>query len=349
MAHILARQFDSASNFRHNKFTLAAVAPRAADFLVSVMKKLDLSPEFNIKLHKYSDLRYGENPHQKSAFYVDDPKNPGYKLLSGIPLSHNNLADANHAWRLVSDFTEPTVAIIKHGNPSGITSRPDVAKAFKLAFATDSVSAFGGIVAVNAAPTLEMIEAMRGIFFELLVAPSYSAEVLERLKKRSQKMRVIAARKPSSLLEFTQVFNGYLVQTPDDIEESKSQWKVVSGDIKSEKTWDDLEFCWKVVKHVKSNAIVIAEDQSMLGMGTGQPNRVNSVNLALSQAKGKTKGAVLASDAFFPFADNIEIAAKAGISVIIQPGGSINDDEVIASAKAHKMTMVFTGVRHFKH
>lgn len=313
------------------------------------MPKLDLPKQLNIKLTKYTDLRYGENPHQKSAFYLEDPKNPGFELLWGITLSHNNLGDANHAWRLVSDFAEPTVAIIKHGNPSGITSSEDVAKAFKMAFNADSVSAFGGIIAVNRPPTIKMIEEMRGIFFELLVAPDFSSEVLERLKKRSSKMRVIKAAKPPRLLEFTRVFNGYLVQTPDEIQESKSKWKVVSGKVASEQVWRDLEFTWTVVKHVKSNAIVIAKNTSMLGMGTGQPNRVNSVKLAMGQAKEKAKGAVLASDAFFPFPDNVELAAKAGIAVIIQPGGSINDDAVIAAAKKHGVTMVFTGVRHFKH
>jgi phosphoribosylaminoimidazolecarboxamide formyltransferase/IMP cyclohydrolase len=313
------------------------------------MLKLDLPKELVVKLHKYADLRYGENPHQKSAFYLENPKDPGYELLSGIPLSHNNLGDANHAWRLVCDFAKPTVAIIKHGNPCGITSRDNLVDAFRTAFAADSVSAFGGIIAVNRPPTIDMIEAMKGIFFELLVAPDYSPEVIERLKKRSQKMRVVKAQRPPGLLEFTRVFNGYLVQTPDDMKESKSKWKVVSGGVPSDQTWADLEFTWTVVKHVKSNAIVIAKSESLLGMGTGQPNRVNSVKLAMNQAEGKTRGAVLASDAFFPFPDNVELAAKAGISVIIQPGGSIHDDDVIAAAKKYKMTMVFTGVRHFKH
>jgi len=313
------------------------------------MPKLTLPKTLSIKLHKFADLRYGENPHQKSAFYLEDVKNPGFELLSGIPLSHNNLGDANHAWRLVCDFGKPTVAIIKHGNPSGIASRNNLAHAFSHAYGADTVSAFGGIIAVNEPPSMEMVEKMSGIFFELLVAPDYSPEVLERLKKRSQKMRVVKAQKPPGLLEFTRVFNGYLIQTPDNIVEPKSKWKVVSGRVASEQTWKDLEFCWKVVKHVKSNAIVIAKNECLLGMGTGQPNRVNSVKLSLSQAKGKAHGAVLASDAFFPFADNVEIAARAGIAVIIQPGGSINDEAVIAAAKKYRMTMVFTGVRHFKH
>lgn len=322
------------------------VRPAGAGFL---MTKLDLTKELTLKLNKYKDLRYGENPHQQSAFYVEDLKKPGYKLLWGIPLSHNNLGDANHAWRLVSDFSDPTCAIIKHGNPSGISSRDNLADAFKKALSADSVSAFGGIIAVNREPTMKMVEAMHGVFFELLIAPGFSREVLERLKKRSQKMRVIKADKPPKQLEFTRVFNGYLVQTPDALHEDSSKWRVVSGKKPSFNTWRDLEFTWTVVKHVKSNAIVIARSGSLRGMGTGQPNRVNSVKLALNQAGKSAKGAVLASDAFFPFADNVELAAKSGISVIIQPGGSINDKEVIAAAKKNRVTMVFTGVRHFKH
>ena len=318
--------------------------------------KLNLTKVLKLNLHKYKDMRYGENPHQKSAYYISDGE-PGYKQLSGIELSHNNLGDANHAWRLVSEFSDPTVAIIKHGNPSGITTRTVLKQAFKMAYEADSISAFGGIVAVNRPPTLEMADAMKGIFFELIVAPDFPKEVLVKLKEKSAKLRVVKAQKPPDQLEFTRVFNGYLVQTPDVIDESQSKadrplagkWKVMSGEKPSVKVYEDLEFAWKVVKHVKSNAIVIVKDLSMLGMGTVKRNRVNAVKLALDQAFGKTKGAVLASDAFFPFADNVELAAKAGISVIIQPGGSIHDKDVITAAKKHNMTMIFTGVRHFKH
>lgn len=310
---------------------------------------MDLPKNLLLKLKKYKNMRYGENPHQKSAFYLDGDGDAGYEQLWGIELSHNNLGDANHAWHLVCEFYESTVAIIKHGNPSGISSRENLEEAFKLSHEADTVSAFGGIIAVNRPPTLAMVEAMRGIFFELLVAPDFKSEILERLKARSQKMRVVKAQKPPALLEFTRVFNGYLVQTPDNISESIKNWKVVSGKKPSGKVYEDLEFAWKVVKHIRSNAIVIVKNKDMIGMGTGQPNRVNSVKLALKQGEGKTKGAILASDAFFPFADNVLLAAEAGISVIIQPGGSINDKEVIKEAKKHNITMIFTGVRHFKH
>lgn len=301
-----------------------------------------------LNLSKYKDLRYGENPHQKSAFYLSD-SDPGFEQVSGIELSHNNLGDANHAWHLVCEFNDPTVAIIKHGNPSGICSKDDVAEAFRLAYEADKVSAFGGIIAVNCEPTIAMVGAMHKIFFELIVAPDYSEEILDALKAKSKRMRVVRAQKPPAQLEFTRVFNGYLVQTPDTIAEPETGWKVVSGKNPDKKTYADLEFAWKVVKHVKSNAIVIAGDLNMLGMGTGQPNRVNSVKLALDQAGKSARGAVLASDAFFPFEDSVELAAGAGISTIIQPGGSINDERVILDAKKHGITMIVTGVRHFKH
>jgi len=315
---------------------------------------MKLPKNLELNLRKYKDLRYGENPHQRSAFYISD-SDPGFAQLSGIELSHNNLGDANHAWHLVCEFDAPTVAIIKHGNPSGICTRDDVAAAFKLAYEADNVSAYGGIIAVNREPTVAMINAMRGIFFELIVAPAFSDEVLTALIAKSKKLRIVKAKKPPQQLEFTRAFNGYLVQTPDTVKETPLRWKVVSGKNPDKKTYGDLEFAWKVVKHVKSNAIVIVRDLNMLGMGTGQPNRVNSVKLALRQAQGKLKtrgkavGAVLASDAFFPFEDSVDLAATAGISTIIQPGGSINDERVIADAKKHGITMVFTGVRHFKH
>lgn len=217
----------------------------------------------NIRFTKYKDLRYGENPHQSSAFYLENSNKPGYEQLWGIKLTHNNLGDANGAWRLVCEFQEPTVAIIKHTNPSGIASRNTVAEAFKLAYEGDRVSAFGGIIAVNREPTLEMIEGMHGIFFELLVAPNFPKEVLERLKKRSRKMRVIKAEKPKTQLSFTRAFNGYLVQSSDNIVEASNKWKVVSGKKPGREVFDDLEFAWKVVKHVKSNAIVIARDKKI--------------------------------------------------------------------------------------
>jgi len=323
---------------------------------------MNIKKDLGLKLSKFRDLRYGENPHQNSAFFVDGAKS-GFAQLWGIELSHNNIADAHQAWKLVSEFEEPTLAIVKHANSCGLASRKNLVEAFELAFSADTISAFGGIIALNVPPTLELIEAMRGKFFELIVAPGYEADVLERLKRRSAKMRVVKAEKLKSKLELTRAFGGYLAQTADDIVEVSKKWKVVSGAKPNAKVMQDLEFVWKVCKHVKSNAVVVAKDLTMLGMGTGQPNRVNSTMLALRQAQGglpdqqgweirkvkKTVGAALASDAFFPFADNVKLAAMAGITAIVQPGGSIRDEEVIAAAKKLGITMVFTGIRHFRH
>jgi len=312
------------------------------------MKKSNLTDHINLKLKKFKDLRYGENPHQDSAFYLEG-NDSGFEQLWGIELSHNNLGDANHAWKLVLEFEEPTVAIVKHGNPSGIATRTVLAEAYRLAHEADPVSAFGGIIAANKKVTAEVALSTQGVFYELIVAPDFAEDALEILKKKSQKIRVIKAEKPPKLLEFTRVFNGYLIQTSDDLVESNSKWKVQTGSAPTKEQIADMEFAWKVVKHVRSNAIVVVKDKVMVGMGTGQPNRVNSVKLALVQAGKKAKGAVLASDAFFPFADNVKLAAKTGVSVILQPGGSVNDDKVIVEAKKHEMTMIFTGVRHFKH
>jgi len=311
-------------------------------------RNMKLPKSLELNLRKLQDLRYGENPHQQGGFY-DEGKGSGFEKLWGIDLSYNNLEDAYGAWRLVNDFGEPTAAIVKHGNPSGIASRNNLADAFNLALEADSISAFGGIVAVNRAPTLAMIEAMRGKFFELVVAPDYEQKVLERLKRRSEKMRVIRANPQVANLEIKRIFEGFLVQTPDTLKETPLKWKAVSGKKPDKKTLADCEFANKIVKHVKSNAIVIVKNLNMVGVGIGQPNRINSVMLATTQAGKKSRGAVLASDAFFPFDDSVKLAAKAGISVIVQPGGSIRDNEVIATAKKLGVTMIFTGVRHFKH
>lgn len=310
---------------------------------------MKLSKTISINLKKIHDLRYGENPHQEGALFVENGQSAGFEKLWGIDLSYNNLEDAHSAWGLVCEFSKPTIAIIKHGNPSGIAVRKNPVEAFNLSYKADNVSAYGGIVATNTMPTIELIEAMSGKFFELMIAPNYSKQVLLRLKKRSAKMRVIKANKPIHNFEVKRVFNGFLVQTPDEISEPANNWKVACGRKPDEKTLGDCKFAVKIVKHVKSNAIVIAKDLNMLGVGIGQPNRVNSVALAVKQAGGRAKGAVLASDAFFPFDDSVKAAAKAGISTIVQPGGSIRDEGVINTAKKLGITMVFTGVRHFRH
>ena len=258
--------------------------------------------------------------------------------------------DADAAWRTVSDFAPPTVAVVKHNNPCGLASRPDVAEAYRQAYEGDTVSAFGGIVAFNREVTAEAAEAMSPVFYEVIVAPGYEPRALEVLQQKRNLRVLEAAGSPTArMYDLRPISGGMLVQQPDVMEEDPSTWKTVTGRTPSAAEMEDLVFAWKAAKHIKSNAIVFAKDQTLTGMGAGQPNRVVSVHLSQRIAGDKAKGSVLASDAFFPFADNIDLAAEAGITAIAQPGGSIRDEEVIAAADRNGLAMVFTGVRHFRH
>ena len=303
---------------------------------------------------KLFDLRYGENPHQKAALYADPLSTGGIaraKQLHGRELSFNNIIDAEAAWRAVSDFSEPAAVVIKHTNPCGLAVHPDQPMAYQRAFEGDSVSAYGGIVGFNRAVTAATATAMRGVFFEIVVAPSYEPDALEILKKR-RNLRVLEASHAEgtmTTLDVRLVSGGALLQSVDAIDEDAATWKVVTERKPSVAELEDLAFAWKAAKHIKSNTIVLAKDNTLLGMGAGQPNRVVSVHLSLRIAGDKAKGSVMASDAFFPFADNVEMAAEGGITAIAQPGGSIRDEEVIEAANKAGLTMVFTGVRHFRH
>ncbi|MEE9325425.1 MAG: bifunctional phosphoribosylaminoimidazolecarboxamide formyltransferase/IMP cyclohydrolase [Dehalococcoidia bacterium] len=312
--------------------------------------------ELTAGLVKLQSLRYGENPHQSAAFYKDvlakEGGIPSAKQLWGKELSFNNILDADAAWRVVTDFDDPTVAIIKHTNPCGLASHEDLGEAYRRALAGDPVSAFGGIVAINRPLTLEAAEEIAKTFYEIILAPDYAPQALERLKRKKDlrilSMASTAAEKGASL-EYRRVAGGFLVQTPDDASEDPAQWKPVTQRHPTPQELADLAFAWRAAKHVKSNAIVIAKDGALLGMGAGQPNRVVSVHLALRRAEERAKGAVLASDAFFPFADGVELAGEGGVTAIVQPGGSIRDQEVIDEANKHNIAMVFTGTRHFRH
>ena len=303
---------------------------------------------------KLYDLRYGENPHQRASLYADPLSEGGVaraRLLHGSPLSYNNLLDADAAWRVVSDFDQPAAAVIKHTNPCGLALHADQAKAYRRAFDGDSTSAYGGIVAFNTTLTAAAARAMRGVFYEIVLAPGYEPEALDRLRRR-RTLRILevapsAGGAPADDLRL--VTGGALVQTPDESEDDPASWRTATKRRPTDGELADLAFAWKAAKHVKSNAIVLAKDGSIVGMGAGQPNRVNSVHLALRTAGERAQGSVLASDAFFPFADNVETAAAGGIAAIVQPGGSIRDEEVIAAADAAGVAMLFTGVRHFKH
>jgi phosphoribosylaminoimidazolecarboxamide formyltransferase/IMP cyclohydrolase len=316
--------------------------------------------ETTLALMKRYSLRYGENPHQPAAFYAEqvvgrgkDIGITGARQLWGKELSFNNILDADAAWGAATDFTAPTVAIIKHTNPCGLASHDDIAEAYRRALTGDPLAAYGGIVASNRAVTLAMAEGMKPVFYEIVIAPGYEASALEVLKRKKD-IRILVAELPQAYdkvgnLDFRRVKGGFLVQIPDSLPEDSVEMCTVTRREPTPAEKKDLIFAWRAVKHVKSNAIVIAKNTTLLGMGAGQPSRVVSVELALGRAGDQANGSVLASDAMFPFADSVEMAARGGVAAIIQPGGSIRDEEAIKVANEYNMAMVFTGVRHFKH
>ena len=310
--------------------------------------------ETTFGFNRLSTLRYGENPHQQSGLYAAPLSTGGIvraKQLHGIDMSYTNYLDADAAWRVVLDFEQPAATVIKHTNPCGIAVHDDQPTAYRRAFEGDSVSAYGGIVAFNRALTTETARAMRGVLFDIIIAPAYEEDALEvlRRRRRTRLLQTQPSSGPQEGLDVRLVSGGALVQQLDDISESPDDWDVVTERKPTDAELGDLAFAWKAAKHIKSNTIVLAKDSALVGMGAGQPNRVVSVHLALRIAEDKAKGSVLASDAFFPFADNIELAASGGITAIAQPGGSIRDEEVIAAANEHDIAMLFTGTRHFRH
>jgi phosphoribosylaminoimidazolecarboxamide formyltransferase/IMP cyclohydrolase len=309
----------------------------------------------SIELAKVTDLRYGENPHQKAALY--ESSEPGgiarAEQLHGKEMSFNNYVDAEAAWNLVCDFGELACAIIKHTNPSGVGVGASNEEAYRRALATDPVSAFGGIVAFNQTVDAEVAASVNEIFTEVVVAPDFAADALEIFQKKKN-LRVLRVQKAenSASLEYKQISGGFLVQDRDLLRISAQDLKIVSEKQPTEAEIRALLFAWKVCKHVKSNAIVFARENKTIGVGAGQMNRVDSVRIAAVRAERfnlPLQNSVLASDAFFPFRDNIDEAAKFGISAIIQPGGSVKDEEVIEAANEHGLAMVFTEARHFKH
>ena len=325
-----------------------------------------LPQEMTIALSKASDLRYGENPHQKAAFYLEQNVKhksnalASLKQLGGPEISFNNLLDVDAAFSVLESFTEPTVAIMKHNNSCGIASHDDLVEAYLRALSGDPVAAFGGVVASNQTIDLSLAQEINKSHYDAIVAPEYEKKALELLQSKGS-LRLIELHLPESKLQaqrgdsegehldFRRVRGGFLAQTPDALAESELQPRIVTKRQATESELSDLLFAWKAVKGIKSNAIVIARDKTLLGMGAGQPSRVVSVELALKRAGAKAKGSVLASDAFFPFTDGPEMAIKGGVTAIIEPGGSVKDEEVIALANEYNVAMVFTGTRHFKH
>ena len=310
--------------------------------------------DFAVGFEKIADLRYGENPHQEGSVYRDPLAAGGIvnaERLHGIEMSFTNYLDAEAAWSAVTDFSEAAACIVKHLNPCGLAVHDDQPTAYRWALDGDPVSAYGGIVAYNRTLTAETAAAMRGVLYHVIVAPDYEPEALDILKRRKETriLKVSATGGDLSGLDLRLVSGGALLQTADAIEEDPATWRVVTERVPTKSELADLAFAWRVCKHIKSNAIVLGKDNTLVGMGTGQPNRVTSIRLAIETAGEKAKGSALASDAYMPFADNIEVAAQAGIASIAQPGGSMRDDEVIEAANREGMAMVFTGVRHFRH
>ncbi len=316
--------------------------------------------DMTIAIKKRFDLRYGENPHQSAAFYreervgaVKEDNICTAKQLWGKDLSFNNILDADAAWTAATEFVEPTVAIIKHTNPCGLASHPDLAEAYRRALSGDPVSAFGGIVAVNRPLTLAMAREIIKTFYEIVIAPGYESDAMEALKTRKDlrilDMGPMEAAVPVGSLDFRRVGGGLLVQTPDILAEDPRSWRVATRREPTPEEVESLTFAWKVAKHVKSNAIVLTKGATLLGMGAGQPSRVDSAEIALKKAGAEAKGSVMASDAMLPFPDALEIAARGGATAVVQPGGSLRDAEVIDAANSYDLAMVFTGVRHFRH
>ncbi|MEY2457603.1 MAG: phosphoribosylaminoimidazolecarboxamide formyltransferase / cyclohydrolase, partial [Acidimicrobiaceae bacterium] len=310
-------------------------------------------------------LRYGENSHQNAALYVDAAGAGALQngrgiaqseQLGGKEMSYNNYVDADAALRSAYDFSEPAVAIIKHANPCGIAVGSDVADAHAKAHACDPVSAYGGVIAANRTVTLAMAETVKGIFTEVLVAPDFEPAALELLQtKKNLRLLKLPADYARTSHEIRQISGGLLVQTSDRFDTSDAApapsagWQLVSGEEADAATKADLEFAWKACRAVKSNAILLAHDGASVGVGMGQVNRVDSCQLAVTRAGDRAAGSVAASDAFFPFADGAQILIDAGVTAIVQPGGSIRDEDVIAAAQAAGVTMYFTGERHFFH
>jgi phosphoribosylaminoimidazolecarboxamide formyltransferase/IMP cyclohydrolase len=317
-------------------------------------------PQLTIGLEKAADLRYGENPHQQAAVYRDDAPGPprgllAAELLHGLDMSYLNYLDADAAWRAASEFDDPAVVIVKHATPCGVAAHEDIAVAYERAYAGDEISPFGGIIAANREVNWDMTEAMKGKRYDIIVAPGYEVRALERLKKRRD-LRILrikeeGRRKEEVGVEYRSIGGGILAQTPDTRRASDLDLKVMTKRAPAATELEDLRFAWTALKHVKSNAIVVAKDRATVGIGCGQPNRLWATHHVLEHAGERAKGAVLASDAFFPFArgDAVEDACRAGVTAIIQPGGGVRDEEAVEVCDGYGVAMVFTGTRAFRH
>lgn len=355
-------EVSSATSFETRKKLAAKAFARTAAYDAAInqwfAKELQAFPPYMGPGMLKQELRYGENPHQIAAFYTYPNAPKGISTaqqLQGKELSYNNINDTDAAFELVHEFEQPAIAIIKHANPCGVAVGKDITEAFTKALACDPVSAYGGIIATNRTLDAKTVEALGSLFLEVIIAPDVSPEARELLaKKKNLRLLATGGMPDSGQRSFMckQVSGGFLFQENDTARITREQLKVVSKRQPTEQEIRDMLFAFTVGKHVKSNAIVMVKDEATIGIGAGQMSRVDSVHIACwkaDEAKLSTQGAALASDAFFPFDDNVHNAAKAGVRALIQPGGSIRDEEVIKAADQYDMAMVFTGIRHFRH
>ncbi|PJF42935.1 MAG: bifunctional phosphoribosylaminoimidazolecarboxamide formyltransferase/inosine monophosphate cyclohydrolase [Candidatus Thermofonsia Clade 1 bacterium] len=324
--------------------------------LGSTQTEFAVDEHLTLSLELVETLRYGENPHQEGAFYApSDVGLLGGTLLGGNKqLSYNNLLDLDAAWRAVELFEQPSVVIVKHLNPCGIACAARADIALRLALDSDPVSAFGGVIAVNQLVDTIFVEALGDLFVEAIAAPNFTAEALDLLQRRRKNCRLLRIDPlPPAEIELRSVRGGILAQTVDRGDPADAQWRVVSQRKPTEHEYMALRFAWRACQSVKSNAIVLArtlpEGLATVGIGGGLPSRVDAVKLAVEKAGERAQGAVMASDAFFPFRDGVDIGTQAGVTAIIAPGGSVRDEEIIAAADEANVAMIFTGVRHFRH
>ncbi|RCV49254.1 bifunctional phosphoribosylaminoimidazolecarboxamide formyltransferase/IMP cyclohydrolase [Marinitenerispora sediminis] len=349
----------AAQAYAHTASYDAAVASWfAAEYAPDDVARETGWPDFAAAAHRRAaTLRYGENPHQRAALYLDEGASgaglAGAEQLHGKEMSYNNYVDGDAALRAAYDFADPCVAIIKHANPCGIALGADIAEAHRKAHACDPVSAYGGVIAVNRPVSAAMAEQVAEIFTEVVVAPDFEPAAIETLT-RKKNIRLLRVTPPDRTArpESRAVSGGVLLQTTDAIDapgDDPQAWELRAGAAADAATLADLAFAWRAVRAVKSNAILLADDRATVGVGMGQVNRVDSARLAVTRAGERVRGSVAASDAFFPFADGLEVLTGAGVRAVVQPGGSVRDEEVIAAAERAGITLYFTGTRHFFH
>lgn len=338
----------------------ASYDANVSNYLTSLnheMTRKEFPEQLNTNFRKAQDLRYGENPHQRAAFYVDTVALEGsigsYDQLQGKELSFNNIADSDAAWECVKSFDRPACVIVKHANPCGVAIGRDAAEAYQKAFKTDPTSAFGGIIAFNTEVNEATSEEISKQFVEVVIAPNFTSDALKCFsKKENVRLLQIDLGKETNSFEYKRVGGGILIQSPDDKNVLSTELNVVTETKPTTSQLDDLIFAWKVAKFVKSNAIVFCRNGMTLGIGAGQMSRIDSARIAgikAGNANLSLDGSVVASDAFFPFRDGLDVLKEAGASAVIHPGGSMRDEEVIKAANEHGMTMALTGVRHFRH